>query len=266
VLSTTSSATYDMQVLSTTDAKNYVNSYTYDAQGALWQEFHADNDTTVASVTYANDAFGQHTTVTQNVSSSATGAVVTTYTFDRLGHQKTRTVGATTGANALNVSSYDGVSTETKSVGAITETYGYDELGRRITDTLTTNAANIAGGPTLATRYDLSGNIVSTVDGNSLVTSTAYDALNHKTDMVLATGEYEHWDGDAFGRVNSYTDIAGNITRYDYNASGQLLHQYRVVDKSGLGLQNLQYTYENGTGRLLKIDDNALNQHTVNLH
>nr|WP_229262489.1 LysM peptidoglycan-binding domain-containing protein [Duganella radicis] len=249
----TTAASYDKlgHVLSTTDAKGYVNRYAYDGQGTLWQEFHADTVSSatpgLATVSYYNDAFGQHLQVVENASDTA--FVATQYTFDRLGHQKTRTVG---NATALNVSSFDGVS-ETRSSGAVTETYGYDQLGRRVSDTLGTTAAGIAAGPTLRVRYDLGGNIVSTIDGNGLATHTAYDALNHKVGALLASGERATWQVDAFGRMLAQTDIAGNNSYFAYNAGGQLTHQYSLT-WDGVGRQDQAYTYEDGTGRLLRID------------
>ena len=260
-------------VLSTIDARGNKNSNAYDAAGNLLSETHADfvAGGPVASVVYLNDAFGQHTKVTQNAGAGR-NAVVTSYAYDKLGRQSTRT-SATVNTYYYNESG----NTEKLGTGYAVDTYQYDTLGRRVRVTTTNTSTvdpNAIGGIVVSTRYDLSGNIVATIDGAGKETRMAYDALNHKTaeKAVVVPGAADvslvkRWQVDLNGRVERYTGVDDSVTAYDYDTSGQLMRQYTeslpTRATAGTAKQDLHYTYEDGTGRLLRIDDVTLNQVTT---
>ncbi|WP_195763584.1 DUF4214 domain-containing protein, partial [Duganella guangzhouensis] len=256
-------------VLSTTDAKGYINKYGYDANGSLKTETHADYTTSAsatASIVYLNDAFGQHLTVTQYLNTSA-NAVKTIYTYDNLGRLATRSTASVT------VYYYNG-SIENNAAGVSKDTYSYDALGRR-TSVKTSNTTTVDpnGNYTTYTRYDLNGNIIGTIDASGVETLTAYDLFNHKIkETVVDSGStpqrlVKQWGVSTFGQVQYYIGLDGSRTLYNYDAAGQLTRQY--IDTRGVdtpadqALQDLRYTYEDGTGLLLSIDDRALHQLTT---
>ncbi|WP_195763681.1 DUF4214 domain-containing protein [Duganella guangzhouensis] len=253
-LTITTANAYDLngKLVQTTDGRGNVNQYKYDANGALLSETHADftTGTALATIIYTNDAFGQHTKTQQHVASGGTNSVLTTYTYDNLGHQLTRESAAVTlyWWNAAT-------NTETSATGVMIEKYAYDELGRRTSSTSTTRiTSGTLGDPnqttTTYTRYDFSGNIISTTNELGKSTLSSYDAFNHKTAEKTTTNETRTWSVDAFGRATSSTDLGTNTTRYTYNASGQLLRQYGAK-------QDINYSYDAATGQVISINDKA---------
>ncbi|WP_229215412.1 DUF4214 domain-containing protein [Duganella sp. CY15W] len=253
----------------TEGAADHISRNYYDVNGNLLREQHADG----GIIDYQLDNFGQRTAIWQY--RDATSIVKTDYGYDRLGRQTSRTSAA--------VDTYywmGGNDTSLKSaVGRSTDSYFYDELGRQIRST-STSSANIAdpnNGLSTLTRYDLSGNVISTESGapanralaaprNALV--TAYDAFNFKVAEqrvgVSAAGaparyETKYWEVDDHGRIKRYTDLSGVTTTYGYDTAGRLSNQFRG---SGAQKQNLIYTYDNGTGLLLRIEDKVTDQLT----
>ncbi|NRR31443.1 DUF4214 domain-containing protein [Oxalobacteraceae bacterium] len=272
--------TYDRlgRNLSVTDAKNQTNSTAYDSNGFIITETHADG----AVVTYVNDVFGQHTKmtvaltndVTTSFAAGAASSVITSYAYDRLGHQISKTSAPVAIYYAQNLVGTNAppdmnVLAATAAVSGqaivIIDTYQYDELGRRIrsTNDNTSNTATINKGYALdpnkrtssSVRYDLSGNVISTTDALGFSTLSSFDIYNHRTAQQDANGGILRWDNDSAGRVLVHYDLSGRQTKYGYDTAGQMLSQTR---KDGTTVtQTLQYSYD-GSGQLLQIADSQL--------
>jgi YD repeat-containing protein len=251
-------------VIQTTDGNNNVNNFQYDGNGALLSETHADNTGGAATILYTNDAFGQHTVIKQNVSGAANspGAVITSYTYDNMGRQLTRESGT--------VSVYwwnPATLLETSGTATLFDKYSYDELGRRISTTsMVKPVSGTMTDPNLTTttytRYDLNSNIVSVTDALGKTTLAGYDALNHKVWEKNALNEFKSWSIDAYGRMTISSDLGNNLTKYEYNAAGQLVRQYGVNDlaqtQASTARPNVIYSYDQYTGQLTSVNDAAM--------
>jgi YD repeat-containing protein len=287
-------------VASTTDANGNVTTYEYDSNSALVKETHADGGV----VTYVNDAFGEHRTVIQSLSNNSytapagsTQNVVTNYDYDHLGHVTKVTsavvdmyyapdLGGTGQPPDMNLLKLSGQ-------WQMVTSYVYDELGRRITttqsvyspdsnqtygkveangDVFNYGVVDAAGNlikdqnatTTTHVRYDLSGNIVSTIDALGFESDTVYDGLNHKILSRDANGGVMGWtlNTDGFGQVKSHIDLGGHTTTYSYDAAGEVTQQV-TVDAGNNKIGSLTYRYEYGTGRIAEINDQVLSQLTT---
>ncbi|WP_070273195.1 DUF6531 domain-containing protein, partial [Duganella sp. HH101] len=242
----------------------HVNTSYYDNNGNLLREKHADG----GIVDYQLDTFGQRTAIWQY--RDAATIVKTDYGYDRLGRQISRT----SAAYDVAYWSKDGSIDLTIGKGRTINSYSYDELGRQIRSSTTSDVLAVGdpnNGASTLTRYDLGGNVISiesgvaagrALDAKRNAILSAYNAFNFKVaeQRVGAPGavkyESKSWEVDERGRAISYTDLSGVATLYGYNANGQV---------SGLtrGAQSITYTYDNGTGLLQSIDDQALHQNTT---
>ncbi len=275
------STDYDQlgRVVATTDAMGNVNRTEYDASGAVWRETHADGGV----VNYANDMFGQHgsMTVRRNNAGYAGGeTLVTTYVYDRMGRQVSRSgalvdVYYTATEPGRPVGTDPGYTYLASGKGKITQRSVYDELGRLIRSEnsndakleikfpalLGIKASTVAAlDPNQSTsssiRYDLGGNIVASTDQMGHQSVAVYDRFNHKVGSRDAAGGLQSWEVDGHGRVLGHTDLAGSAIVYDYDAAGRLARQYTPASAQR---QHLVYRY-NDEGRLAQIHDGVLQQ------
>lgn len=246
----------------------------YDANGNVAVETHADG----GKVDYTYNAFGDRTGVTQslgNTGYASSQKIVTTYTYDHLGRQKTRSSADVTAyyAAELHAKGADEDMSVQTSVGPVkmVDSYDYDELGRRVatTQSSATSYRPVNGfaivdlNKTTVTRvrYDLGGNIIATTDAMGYQTLTAYNALNYKVASLDAQGGAMAWQVDDFGRVIGHDDLAKRHTTYTYDAAGQLSAQTSTGPAGGRGGQNIGYRYADA--RLIEIHDKVLGQLTT---
>ena len=221
------------------DANGNVNRQRYDEGGNLIEELHADG----GIVQYQLDAFGQRTLVRQ-----ADGQL-TAYSYDRMGHVLSTTRAAGFGVDVYTSHDVGTEQARTAFAGPteLTESYTYDALGRRV---MTRNAA----GEITAQTYDLRGNVVRSTDAYGRVTSYSWDRFSHKVGEIQIDNRTMGWTLDAWGRVQTHTDLAGvgeGSHTYGYNQLGQ------VITHTSGHFQNLVYTYDNASGLLVKIEDKS---------
>ncbi|RQQ00438.1 LysM peptidoglycan-binding domain-containing protein [Burkholderia stagnalis] len=212
------------QVIKSTDAEGYAESYEYNGLGER--------------IRYTNKIGG-----------------VFTYTYDPDGFLLTETLPVTTGGKAVvNRYNHDQrgnlvqvFKSEITPEGSWAR-YNYDLLNRRILETTAGVSGTQVADKTLRSSYDARGNLVSQTDANGNVTTWYYDAANRRTGEVSPTGTLTLWKYDAAGNVTS-TRIFGdpvkptqgsqppvpvdpsNVreTRTVYDASGRLIES-RVIN------------------------------------
>ncbi len=263
----------------TVDARGAVDKLTYDVNGNVLTETHADHG--VVTSTY--NLFGNRTSVKQP-DSTIDGVVrhgtLTSYAYDHLGHLKTLAVQSTDPAALVNVYSdtfYDDAhdSPYLSQRQQLVTSYEYDELGRQISVT-------DAAGAIARTGYDLDGNVIMTetahtnhgehVDKQGDIVHVAavnrtvsrYDALHHRTALRDANGAVMRWVVDAFGQLSYHQDLGGGVTTYRYDAAGEKLAETTTRDtKNADGSlfmstsATINYSYEEG--RLTRIEQGATN-------
>ncbi|HUN30603.1 MAG TPA: LamG-like jellyroll fold domain-containing protein [Trebonia sp.] len=147
--------------------------------------------------------------------------------------------------------------------GVITD-YAYDGIGRKTAEAVTSDTES---GLTTTYSYDAAGRVVGQTDPGVLdrVTGTThvaqittnYDIDGNETSQVTAdigtptadrdASRTESWTYNSDDQKASYTDGAGTVTDYTYDAYGNLASQ--TVDPSGAD-QVTQYAYD-PDGRLL---------------
>jgi len=219
--------------------------YTYDRRGLL--KTRTDGVGTgvqrVTSQTY--DAFGRLKTATD-----ARGAI-TTYSYDRLGRQLTRSLTVQGRAETWTTvyDAFDRITTVTDPLNKSTN-YVYSTANRTVTVTTPEGVAvttthnrhgqtasvkqTLADGSLAETvyTYDLDGNLVSTKD-----------PLNH-----TSTNEY-----DARGLLAATVDASGRRVELQYDAAGRVLQR---IEDPGSGKLNLTTTYAyDGQGRQMTVTD-----------
>jgi YD repeat-containing protein len=177
---------------------------------------------------------------------------VTTFCYDNA-NRVTSTIDPAQKATALE---YNGRSQLTAVVDAINQRYEfvYDPIGRV--------SQNKKGNATMSFVYDASGNRSQRTDYNGAVTNYSYDGVNRLTtisypDTTSATYGYDVLSRltsatnaagtvtiayDNRGRVNSVTDVFGQVVGYSYdansnrtqltlNASTNATYQYDVINR-----------------------------------
>lgn len=117
----------------------------------------------------------------------------------------------------------------------------FDELSRIIDDLG-------ASGQSVASGYDLQGNLTSTTDGLSNVTDQAFDALNRLSSITDADNNDVSFSYDDQDRVTTVTDQRGLSTSYQYDGLGNLME----VDSPDTGVTT--YTYDAAGNRLSQTD------------
>ena len=139
-----------------------------------------------------------------------------------------------------------------------------DALGRKLSET---NALSIASSRSI---YDNCGNVVTNIDGNGIVTTVEYDALNRMTKMSGPdfTNQFTY---DAVDNLKNARNAVAEAT-FDYDTMDLMVsattsiasHNYTFTwnrDKGGFITnvvyatgKNVQKTYDIG-GRLVAIND-----------
>ena len=102
--------------------------------------------------------------------------------------------------------------------------------------------------------YDAKGRLTNRTD-NVAATTYQYDPDDNRTNVV-ESGETNAWTYDAYDRVSSCTDTAGNVIQYQYDANGNLT----VLTYPGGHTVN--YSYDN-LNRLTNVTDWANRQTTL---
>ncbi len=134
-------------------------------------------------------------------------------------------------------------------------TYQYDPL-----DNLT--RIDFADGTSTLAQYDESGNLTQITDRNGHATQYAYASYNRLVERTDALGQTIKvaWDSEP-DRMISLTNPKGEIHRYEYNATGE------VIREIGFDGRELQYTYDpygncvatvNGLGERIAYDRDVL--------
>jgi len=211
----------------------------------------------LAAVSYAYDAAGRLTTVTDPDGSATTTSYNdwSTTVTDALGHKTTRTSDAY--GRLLKVEEYNGAE-------VYTTTYAYDSLNNltKLTDAkgnVTTIAYDQLSRKLSMTdpdmgvwtyTYDGVDNLKSQTDARGVKTSFTYDALNRLTQKsyTIPTGSgipspgavtYSYDDSKtAFskGRLTQITDGAG-VSPFTYDALGRLTKETKKLDGTGYTIQ-----------------------------
>lgn len=154
---------------------------TYDAEGQVIQQ--ADYMARITTLTY--NARGWTETVTDPLGN------VSTYTYSATGKPVTQSDPSHSGGTLIS--------------------YGYDALDRLTTMTDALAHTNL-------TVYDSGGNVIATVDGNSLRTTYAYDARNRLTTVTDPLSHNTVYGYDSGGNRTSVTDPLSHATAYGFDA------------------------------------------------
>ncbi|MCP4403323.1 MAG: RHS repeat protein, partial [bacterium] len=88
---------------------------------------------------------------------------------------------------------------------------------------------------------------MQTISGPSDIVSYEYNAMGQKIGVSDASGSTK-FGYDSWGNLESLTDAAGQITRFDYGNAGKLLHEIRPLN------QQTSFSYD-PQGRLESITD-----------
>ena len=257
------------RLTSETNAASNVTSRAYDAMSNLTGVTDAMNRTT----NYTYDDFNRLTKIKYPEASVGAGRLEENFTFDAAGNltQKTDQAGRVTSIAydtadrvtsttdpALKVTSYEynARSQRTAVVDALAQRYEFvlDALGR-----VTQEKKDTA---TKSFQYDSAGNRSQRTDYNGAITNYSYDDLNRLTtisypDTTSATYGYNALSRlttainpsgtvtmayDNRGRVNSVTDVFGQVVGYSYDANSNrtqlslnsatnATYQYDVIDR-----------------------------------
>ena len=235
-LAATTRQIYDAfgRVVGSTDANGNVRTVQYDRLGRTVQVV----DATGATQSTAYDAFSRTVNRTDALGNA------TTLRYD----DQTRSTTLTT-AEGVTVTTVMNRHGQTQSVtdgnGNVTR-LSYDRDGNQVAqDTALSHTAN---------RYDHTGLLIETIDGNGTSTTLRYDAANRVLSRTVdpnglaLTTSYAY---DALGRIVQNTDPNGTVTTFCYDRAGQL--QQQVIDPDGLALTT-SFTWD-VRGQQLSITD-----------
>jgi RHS repeat-associated protein len=198
--------------------------------------------------TYAHDAWGHATTVTDPLGHHTTAAFDAngnkTTTTDANTHTTTTTFDAADQPTSVKAADNSVTGTLYQADGQVSDTvdglgkhttYTYDGQGRQTTVTdanghTTTTTYDTAGlkktvttakNVTATFSYDTAGRMssLSYSDGTAGASAISYDAANRRLTTTDGTGT-SHWSYDAFGEINTHTNGAGATIGYGYDAAG----------------------------------------------
>jgi len=248
------------RLLTVTDPKGQVTSYTYALDNALVSTAYTNSAIETPTVSFTYDAqYGRTTTMTD-------GTGLTTYTYKPVG-----TLGAT------QVATVDGPLTDD------TVTYAYDELGRATTTSLNgvddtqtfdslgriTNEVSALG--SFVYGYDGVSARIASVSYPNQQTST-YTYLNNAGDRRLQTIHHKYPSGatlsrfdytyDAAANINTWrqqTDAAAIIWQYSYDSADQLISATKqTTDAVPTTLSRYNYAYDRAANRTAEQVDDQL--------
>jgi RHS repeat-associated protein len=187
--------------------------------------------------TYVEDTSGE-------TSSPTSQLPITYYTLDNLGEV---TQEAVYNGNGVTLSYSSGVPQAPTTGGVSATDYAFDAQGRLYQ----TTPCYYSGGAWVPyntiyqyevtyLKFDGDGNVVTTTDPSSNVTSYSYDRANRETSMSLpnastgaAGGPTTAYGYDADGNLTSVTDAMSNVTTYDFDAAGRETAEYLPVASTG---------------------------------
>jgi len=231
-------------VVDATQGINLIRNFTYDLDGDLST---AQSDPSGANqvLTYAYDAFGRQTSVTDQYGNK------TSTQYDSLGRviatidAVTNVANGSTGTATSTKTTYDAFARVLTSVDALGNTtqYRYDDVSRSVTLTS-------PEGVTLTTVHNRNGQTL-TVTSATNTTTYSYNLDGQVTsisDTISgASTPLESRQYDSAGREVSQTDANGIVTSFSYDAANRVLT--RTVDPTGLNLSTT-YVYD-GEGRTM---------------
>ncbi len=235
------------------DARGNWTRMHYDANDNLTREDHPDGGV----VTHEYNLFGNRTLTRTTRDYNPNHDIVTRYEWNQLG-QLEHTISAPVQSHASVANGGEVLQTDL-GTGSLIDTHRYDELGRRIEST---NAA----GEVTRLRYDLAGNVIVSRDAFGYDTVSGFDNAGHKLVEINANQDVRTWHYNALGQLDEAVDMAGTITRYGWDASGQLISQYSTpatpatptndpAAPTAILAQHLRFTWQQG--RLTDILDNS---------
>jgi RHS repeat-associated protein len=147
----------------------------------------------------------------------------------------------------------DGQITQRKYADGSQITYAYDTKGNLV------SAADATG--TTSLEYNEANRFTRIAYSNGRSLQYTYNADGQRTSLITQDGYQTNYSYDAFGRLKSLTDGAGqNIISYDYDAVGRL-----VKEVNGNGTSSI-YTYDSYnqlTSLIHYKSDNAINSSFV---
>lgn len=225
------------------DGATYTVSYAYDGESNRIASI-SQTDGSLLTITY--DAVGRVASLTQSV---ATGeARVTTLTYGAGYTEVTGPDGEVTRLDYDGAGRLTGITAPPAHTGATPQQvqFAYDEQGN-LTD-ITDAAGNVT-----AYDHDANGNVTRVTDANGNVIERTYDAENRLiTELAYGSDEsgpnaahYAQYAYDAEGHLRYAVDGAGQVTKYEYTATGEVArriefpeHPYpvgaAVIDEAGM--------------------------------
>ena len=248
------SATYDVRsrLTSETDAMGGTTYYSYDDSDNLTSVTDAMGNTT----SYTYDEAGNLTKVTDPLGNE------TTYAYDGYGRYLSQTNAL--GQTASVTYNADGQIASSTDFGGNTIDYTYNSLGMvtaaaingsEITYTYDSYGNALTIGDNEYT-YNSNGQLTSKTDGAGNEVNYTYNS-NYLLSSVATTGVSVSYTYDKYGRIQTVTDLEGNVTTYTYDDVGNLetvTYPNGVVTTYGYDSTNLIisiYT-ENADGDVLQ--------------
>jgi YD repeat-containing protein len=196
------------------DARSNTTKWTYDGQGHVLAEQHSDGGV----VRYGYNAFGDRTSIADAMNH------VTSLQVDALGRtvQVTQAGEHVWGINAAGLPQDMGVQGRSQSTR-------YDELGRVVRSEgydgeVTYNCWDAAGNQvatTLVAAPDPTAAPAAESARTHRMSLAVFDNQHHQTASRDANGNWMRW-GYVNGRLDSHTDLGGNVTRYSYDQAGRV--------------------------------------------
>nr|WP_321283834.1 RHS repeat-associated core domain-containing protein [uncultured Vibrio sp.] len=276
--------TYDMrqQVLSQTDALGVTSTYDYDEQGNRIRETRAVGTAQecTTTTTYTAD-FAKPATVTEPSAGNSGQNKITTFTYDAVGNQHTRTE---TGYNAGGAISRT-TTTEHDSLGRIVSIDGprsdvndittlvyYDNTpGQGLNRGFLRSVTNAAGHQVLFSDYNNQGLPERITDANGQMTLLTYNSQGRLLErqsggrvtqyryndtgtliaVILPGNRTLSYTYNAAGKVAKVTDQVGNAVSYGYDSEGRVLRR-EVLDPEGNLTTALSAEYDEA-GRILTL-------------
>ncbi|MFC4314274.1 RES domain-containing protein [Steroidobacter flavus] len=263
-----SSNYYDRQgrLIATVDPNGNRNRIWYNAAGQVLKEQQAEltgiTGTASGAKQYVYNAFGEQIQITDAL------GYKTRLRYDAGGRLRWTSQEVVAGAFAAADGSADPndiletFNYAIDQTNIVTIAYGYDQAGRRITETTGEMMSGSTAAETVRYWYDLQGNLIRRrlPMGAGYETTYSYDPYGNgkKTRETDAIGGTQNWSYDTFGRLQTYTDIHGEIngsaigstTTYQYNYAGLLEHQTSTYG------QDITYDYDDA-GRVISIIENS---------
>lgn len=217
-------------LLSHTDEEGHTTSYTYDALLHCTGTIYPDG----TAIQMAYDENGNQISVTDTLGNTSL------WEYDKNGNQ----ISGTDPLGRKTAYTYDtnGLMTSMVLPAGGKETYEYDPVTGLLCRT--TDAA----GKESRFVYDANGNITAQYEGEVLVQSIQYDAMNRPVQFTDAYGNTTKQRYDHAGNLTGITDPLGNETYYEYDACNNL-----VKETDALGNETV-YQYDACGRRIQKTD------------